>query len=965
MRKMVFILILSFAFLSILGGANGGAIWSWSAPGDACLSLATLPDISGDGRPEVVAGMDSGRIVCLSTEPTSPPLTLWAANLKGSVLALLPVSGIDDVTTPDLIASSDLGEVVRLRTGGRSAGTTVWSFRAPGGINALAAIPDRTGDGVDEIAFGGGDQRVYLRNGATGAELWTRALGAISGGSGYVHGIVNGNDLNGDGVADVVARTWEDAKIWAFDGANGNTLWTAVVAGYYTDPLAAAGDLTGDGLSEFLTGGNDKYMRLCSGAKGAVLWAYLFQRPLRTVLVPGDVNGDGISDCIGATAGGEIACISGAATGSPSPIWTATVDGVCRTLISPGDLDNDGKPDISVSTEEGLVVTLSGADGLELWRWQGIDVARPLTSLGDVNNDGKGDLAVGCLDGTVSLLSGDKDVYKTKTSTRKTPKIQSSNPKILKSSNRISGASDVPILLYHDVQPEMYYTYGVSTDNFRAQMDLLVSGGYTSVSLDQIADWIEGKAELPDRPVCITFDGPYAGQYKYAYPILKKRGFSATVFCTTDWIGTANHTDWHQMRRMDSSGIQNIQNHTINHVNLTTLSNSQVVEQVTLSNESIKRRMNGKIALHHAYPGGAYNDAVMEDLRSLGFRTAVTVVQQHVKQTDDLMELPRYSVVKTTTLAQFRTKIRYMEPTPTPTPTPTPVESLPYQFVRTVGADLNQPSYGDVDAQGRLWVCDSIGRCIRVFEKNGTEAAFSPITQGLDQNGRTVEIEAPSGITITPSGEAVVSIADYFGAVQYLGLLRYRASDGAHLNGLDLTYKPGDLDCDAQGLLFVTDQFSDYWHVYTPAGVEISGSPAGSGAQCHFLRGIGVRSDSTRIYVFSETDGAVHVWTGFADESGAHYSEADDLVSELSGVGGAVEVLDNGTILISDEGGDQILAYDAEHRLLGNLTGGTPNLEMPGGVAFTPDASTIWIMSQSGYIQRWDRINHAQGWMTY
>ena len=735
----LFLILISF----IPSFAAQSVLWEWKAPDDACLSLASLPDISGDGQSEVVAGFDSGKVICLSTTLTSPPLTLWSANVDGCVLALLPISGTVADPMPDIIVSTVLGNVLCLHAGGASAGNVVWSFKAPCGINTLASLPDRNGDGVNEIVAAGADQRVYLRNGSTGAEIWTHFLSESSG-FGYVHTVLNAGDINDDSIADIFVLTWDGKVVWALNGDNGNILWNQGLTKGFTDAITLAGDMNGDGKLDFLVGGNDKTIKLCSGVSGTEIWNYVFARPIRSVLVTEDVNQDGIPDCFGVTAGGEVACVSGAGSGSQTALWTAQVGDGCRVIVSPGDINGDGKPDVSVSAENGTVTTFSGVNGGELWQWQARDVVRSLITIGDVDSDGKGDLVAGSIDGAVTLISGalsettfsvangselwhwqaqnvvrslitvddvngggkddpadsfiDEGVMLQSGSLSDSiiskQAIINENPTLKSLMNKnsslstskelsnplkaVEGATDVPILLYHDVLPEMYYLYGVALNNFISQMDLLVSGGYNCVSLDTIVDWIAGNVNLPDRPICITFDGPYDGQYTYAFPILKERGLFATVYCTTDWIGTANHAEWHQMRKMNYSGIENIQNHTINHANLTTLSQSEAIIQLSLCSDSIKNHLNGKIALHHAYPGGAYNSTVMGYLRDLGFKSATTVEQRHVVQTDDPMALPRYSVLNTTTLTQFKQKIRYTGPLPTPTPTPTPTPMPEY-----------------------------------------------------------------------------------------------------------------------------------------------------------------------------------------------------------------------------------------------------------------------------------------------
>lgn len=690
--------------LALLSGSAGaaepdeqGLLWSWSSGGDACMSIGALPDITGDAKPEIVVGFHSGLVRCFASEFPTPAQPFLTVPLEGAVYSFVALPRIPGFVPARLVAATNAGWVVCFPVEGPNAGIPLWTFKSTCGVNVLAAYPDRNGDSTDEIVAGGADQRVRLLNGTTGAEFWTHYLGTEASGGGYVQALAVAGDLNADSSPDVFVLGWEGKKLWALSGANGSNIWASISGNNYTEALACGGDLTGDGVSDALVGGNDLRLNLYSGANKAEVWYYNFQRPLRAALVTGDVSGDGAPDCFGASAGGLVACLTGSGSGARTAFWTAQMDDGCRALVSPGDLDGDSKPDVAVSTESGSVTALSGATGALLWRWQGADVVRRLVALPDMNGDGKGEVAACSIDGIVAVLSGDPDAWPAPRPVRApemAPSPQGANPPEIASeppageleaqappapraASATAAATDVPILLYHDVLPEMIYTYGVSEENFRTQMDMIVAGGYTCVSLDQIMDWIEGKSELPENPICITFDGPYDGQSTYAMPILRERGLTACVYCTSDWIGGPNRAEWHQMREMENSGVITIENHTIYHANLTTLSQQDAMAQVSLCNDSIRRHLNGKNVLHHAYPGGGYNATVMNSLRAVGMRSAVTVVQRHVVRTDDPMALPRYSVLKTTTAQQFADKIRYTGPIPPPTLTPTPVPTPP------------------------------------------------------------------------------------------------------------------------------------------------------------------------------------------------------------------------------------------------------------------------------------------------
>lgn len=963
-NRFLWVCILLFGLASAGNRLAAGPLWTVTRPHDAALTLAAMPDISGDGRDELLAGFDSGRIVCWSSEPTSPPLELWHADLGSSVLALLPMPDVNGDGKRDLVAADVVGRVTCVTAEGAGAGTVLWSFSSASSIASLTTLPDQTGDGVPEVLAGGSEQVLYLRNGRTGGEIWTHPLDQ-AGGYGYIHRILAGDDLNNDSSPDLVLLDW-NGVVRAFSGADGAPLWAKSLTGGFTDALARMGDLTGDGRADFVAGGNNRQVRMVSGLDGAIVWSCALDRPVRSAIATTDVNDDGTTDCFAATAGGTVACISGAGAGGKSPLWTADMGDVCRALVSPGDLDHDGKPDVVACAENGQVAAFSGTDGTELGQWQGPDVVRTLTLLDDVDGDGIRDIAAACLDGTVALLPSDPAAWTTTGTTTAAPiqsvssrdSVQSSIPALSLSATATTqtNATRVPILLYHDVLPVIKYPYGVSVDNFRAQMDLLAQGGYTTVYLDQVADWIEGKITLPEKSVCITFDGPYEGQFLYAWPILKERGFVAQVYITADWIGTVNHADWHELRKMDASGIQDIENHTINHPNLTSLTRDGVIEQITLCNESIRRHLNGKIARHHAYPGGAYNSTVMGILAELGIRTATTVEARAATRSDNLLALPRFGIVPTTSLGTFKNWIGYVQPPPPP---------LPYKFTGTVGTGWHMPSFGDVDAQGRLWVCDYTGANVRVFETDGSEASFSPITEGRTEGGQTRSLYTASGIAVTPSGEVLVTIADYITSPSYFGLFRYNASNGQFIRSVDLPYRPGDVDCDAAGHFFIVDKVTDEWHVYGPDVTELAGSPVGPGTTNHIQRGISVLPDASKVYVISESDGAVHVWQGGIDGTGCHYTQAADLATGLGGASGGVDVMDTGTVLVGDDGQGRVLAYDANRKLLGGLFGGDPALIQPRGTAFTPDGSTIWVISRSGFVQRWDRILRGAGLLVY
>jgi peptidoglycan/xylan/chitin deacetylase (PgdA/CDA1 family) len=105
------------------------------------------------------------------------------------------------------------------------------------------------------------------------------------------------------------------------------------------------------------------------------------------------------------------------------------------------------------------------------------------------------------------------------------------------------------ILRYHSIsdhrdQNFRYVTpsIAVSPRMFESHIAFL-SSRYAIISLDDVGAWINGTISLQRQSVVITFDDGYRDNYRYAYPILKKCGATATFYVVTDAIGNG-HPLW-------------------------------------------------------------------------------------------------------------------------------------------------------------------------------------------------------------------------------------------------------------------------------------------------------------------------------------------------------------------------------------------------------------------------------------
>jgi biofilm PGA synthesis lipoprotein PgaB len=117
----------------------------------------------------------------------------------------------------------------------------------------------------------------------------------------------------------------------------------------------------------------------------------------------------------------------------------------------------------------------------------------------------------------------------------------------------------VILLMYHHIGNHIVGKITVTPKLFCQQLDVLQKEGYRVISLDQYANFLEGKTSLSGKNVIITFDDGYESFYTYAYPELLKRHMSAANFIIVGFVGNPKEPlprlTWTQMREMQAHGI--------------------------------------------------------------------------------------------------------------------------------------------------------------------------------------------------------------------------------------------------------------------------------------------------------------------------------------------------------------------------------------------------------------------------
>ena len=186
----------------------------------------------------------------------------------------------------------------------------------------------------------------------------------------------------------------------------------------------------------------------------------------------------------------------------------------------------------------------------------------------------------------------------------------------------------VPVLLYHDfvtTVPESdpdNFNYINTPASFEENIKTFIENGYTIMSMKELADCDSGKAELPSKPIIITFDDGYYSNYEYIYPILKKYNVKVSIFIVTDKIGKEidgiKYLGWDECLEMQNSGLVEIFSHSKKHVFYNKLPVRELRDDVIESYELIEEHLGEQDLKVFAYPYGAYTKETVRTLKNNG-----------------------------------------------------------------------------------------------------------------------------------------------------------------------------------------------------------------------------------------------------------------------------------------------------------------------------------------------------------
>src|SRR6266516_1725940 len=249
------------------------------------------------------------------------------------------------------------------------------------------------------------------------------------------------------------------------------------------------------------------------------------------------------------------------------------------------------------------------------------------------------------------------------------PKAATATPAPTVSKPVVDQTAQTIIYCYHRLVDKVRYPgTEITPAVFEAQMKELKDRGITVISLQDLLAWKKGEKNIPPRCAVITFDDGWKSQYEVAWPIMKKFGYTFTMFIYTEGVagaslGGGHACTWEMLADMRDNGID-IEAHSATHQDLREGHTIMVAEpggkrtkmkltgaeyeqwvqnEVVGCKQLLEQRLGIKINCF-AVPFGTYNEHVKEIARNAGYEAMFTVYGQPITFTSPNDSLGRNAI---------------------------------------------------------------------------------------------------------------------------------------------------------------------------------------------------------------------------------------------------------------------------------------------------------------------------------
>jgi peptidoglycan/xylan/chitin deacetylase (PgdA/CDA1 family) len=219
-------------------------------------------------------------------------------------------------------------------------------------------------------------------------------------------------------------------------------------------------------------------------------------------------------------------------------------------------------------------------------------------------------------------------------------------------------------LAYHSISPTWNDDLAVRPETFALQLRKLADRGFEGVTFTDAA-----LREQDRNVVAITFDDAFATVAEYALPILRERGWPATIFPVTDAVSSGEPMSWlvddapdgqredllplswEQLGELARLGWE-IGSHTRTHRLLSRVSDDELHDEIGRSRQEVLQHIGRCPSL--SYPWGVVSPRAIDAVQSAGYDAASGLAGRFLRHNP--FAVPRFAITALDTDFRFRLK---------------------------------------------------------------------------------------------------------------------------------------------------------------------------------------------------------------------------------------------------------------------------------------------------------------------
>ena len=224
----------------------------------------------------------------------------------------------------------------------------------------------------------------------------------------------------------------------------------------------------------------------------------------------------------------------------------------------------------------------------------------------------------------------------------------------------------VRVLMYHSIsehiKKEKHNKWRVKPEDFEKQMNWFYKNNWKSFTISELIEL----DKIPEKSFVITFDDGFEDNFTNAFPILQKYNFKATIYLvpnqkTNHWEEKntsvlSNLLNNEEILQMQNSGLIEFGSHTLSHVNLSTITDEQLINELRESKKEVEN-ITKKDCEAFAYPYGKFDDKIVQAVKNAGYKNATVVKRGFFEQNDDVFTIKRIGILGTESFFDFILKI--------------------------------------------------------------------------------------------------------------------------------------------------------------------------------------------------------------------------------------------------------------------------------------------------------------------